>query len=76
MVNRVRVNNQTSNILPTTPIDISTMEMWTPPTFSAGRVPQVTPGTSGDQKIDGDFPLDQVVIDRKFGDLLQDLMFD
>jgi len=42
------------------------MEMWTPPTFSEGKIPQVTPGTSGDQQIGGDFPLDQVVIDRKY----------
>ena len=41
------------------------VEMWTPPTFCVGKVPQVIPGRSGDQKIDGNFPLDQVVIDRK-----------
>ncbi|MCJ1384890.1 hypothetical protein MMC17_008008 [Xylographa soralifera] len=40
------------------------MEMWTPPTFSAGKVPQVTPGKSGDQNIEGDFPLDSIVIDQ------------
>ncbi|KAL8897326.1 MAG: hypothetical protein Q9192_002630, partial [Flavoplaca navasiana] len=38
-------------------------EIWTPPTFSAGKVPQVVPGRSNDQDIEGDFPLDQVVID-------------
>ena len=42
-------------------------EVWTPPTFSTGKVPQVTPAKSYDQKIEGDFPLDQVVIDRKSG---------
>ena len=40
-------------------------EIWTPPTFSAGKVPQVIPGRSNNQDIEGDFPLDQVVIDRK-----------
>ena len=40
-------------------------EIWTPPTFSAGKVPQVIPGKSNDQEIEGDFPLDQVVIERK-----------
>ncbi|KAL8833637.1 MAG: hypothetical protein Q9170_004158 [Blastenia crenularia] len=39
-------------------------EIWTPPTFSAGKVPQVVPGKSHDQEIEGDFPLDQVVIDQ------------
>ncbi|KAL8649618.1 MAG: hypothetical protein Q9226_005499 [Calogaya cf. arnoldii] len=39
-------------------------EMWTPPTFSAGKVPQVVPGRSNNQDIEGDFPLDQIVIDR------------
>ena len=50
------------------------MEVWTPPTFSAGKVPQVIPGTSGNQKIDGDFPLDQVVIDREYRKLVQNLI--
>lgn len=40
-------------------------EIWTPPTFSAGKVPQVVPGKSNNQDIEGDFPLDQIVIDRK-----------
>lgn len=40
-------------------------EMWTPPTVSTGKVPKVIPGRSGDQLIEGDFPLDQVVIDSK-----------
>ena len=40
-------------------------EIWTPPTFSAGKVPQVIPGKSNDLEIEGDFPLDQIVIDRK-----------
>ena len=44
---------------------------WAPPRFAAGKVPQVTPGTSGDQKVDGDFPLDQVVIDREYGKLFE-----
>ncbi len=41
------------------------VEMWQPPTESLGRVPLVAPGKSGDKIIEGDFPLDQVVIDRK-----------
>jgi hypothetical protein len=44
---------------------MSVTEIWTPPTFSLGKIPQVIPGTSGNKKIEGDFPLDQVVIDRK-----------
>ena len=40
-------------------------EIWTPPTSSAGRVPQVIPGKSNDREIKGDLPLDQVVIDRE-----------
>lgn len=40
-------------------------EIWTPPTFSAGKVPQVIPGKSNNREIEGDFPLDQIVIDRK-----------
>lgn len=36
-----------------------------PPTFPAGNVPQVIPGKSSGQEIEGDFPLDQLVIDRK-----------
>ncbi|KAL8838170.1 MAG: hypothetical protein Q9176_005253 [Flavoplaca citrina] len=40
-------------------------EIWTPPTFSAGKVPQVISGRSNNQDIEGDFPLDQVVINRK-----------
>ena len=40
-------------------------EIWTPPTFSVSKVPQVIPGKSNDQEIEGDFPLDQIVIDRK-----------
>lgn len=42
------------------------VEMWQPPTESLGRVPLVTPGKSGDKLIEGDFPLDQVVIDCKY----------
>ena len=45
-------------------IDLIT-EIWTPPTFSAGKVPQVIPGKSNDRGIESDFPLDQIVIDRK-----------
>lgn len=44
---------------------INNVEVWTPPTFSSGKVPQVTPGKSRNQDIGGDFPLDQVVIDRE-----------
>jgi hypothetical protein len=40
------------------------VEQWSPPTESLGRVPQVIPGRSGGREILGDFPLDQVVIDR------------
>lgn len=40
-------------------------EIWTPPTFCAGKVPQVIPGKSNDLEIEGDFPLDQIVIDRE-----------
>ncbi|KAL8647101.1 MAG: hypothetical protein Q9210_005753 [Variospora velana] len=40
-------------------------EIWTPPTFSAGKVIQVVPGKSNNQEIEGDFPLDQTIIDRK-----------
>ncbi|KAF2671660.1 hypothetical protein BT63DRAFT_422204 [Microthyrium microscopicum] len=40
------------------------VEQWKPPTESLGRVPLVTPGKSGDKPIEGDFPLDQVVIDQ------------
>lgn len=39
--------------------------LWTPPTFSAGKVPLVTPAQSGGQDIEGDFPLDQIVVDRQ-----------
>ena len=48
-----------------TSVDVFAMEIWTPPTFSTGKVPRVIPGTSGDRKIEGDFPLDQIVINRK-----------
>jgi hypothetical protein len=41
------------------------VEEWQPPTESLGRVPLVIPGKSGDKAIEGDFPLDQVVIDRR-----------
>ncbi|KAE8453868.1 hypothetical protein EG329_007644 [Mollisiaceae sp. DMI_Dod_QoI] len=43
---------------------MSEVEEWTPPTVSGIGVPRVTPATSGNQKIEGDFPLDQVVIDQ------------
>ena len=46
-------------------LEIEEVEEWKPPTVSLGRVPEVTPGRSGDKPIQGDFPLDQVVIDRK-----------
>lgn len=46
-------------------------EIWTPPTFSAGKVPHVIPGRSNDQAIEGDFPLDQIVINGKQGELGQ-----
>ena len=39
--------------------------VWAPPTKAGGRIPQVKSGVSGGKAIDGDFPLDQVVIDRK-----------
>lgn len=39
--------------------------LWTPPTFCAGKVPLVTPALSRGQEIEGDFPLDQIVLDRK-----------
>ncbi|KAL9577139.1 MAG: hypothetical protein Q9212_006562 [Teloschistes hypoglaucus] len=39
-------------------------EIWTPPIISAGKVPQVIPGKSHGQEIEGDFPLDQIVIDQ------------
>jgi len=41
-------------------------EQWQPPIEGMGRIPLVVPGKSGDKPIDGDFPLDQVVIDRMF----------
>lgn len=44
--------------------DASPVEEWQPPTESRGRVPQVKPGKSGDKPIEGNFPLDQIVIDR------------
>ncbi|KAJ5834798.1 Fructosamine/Ketosamine-3-kinase [Penicillium robsamsonii] len=37
---------------------------WTPPTFSVGNVPLVTPARSRGQDIEGDFPLDQIVVDH------------
>ncbi|KAI4908157.1 hypothetical protein J4E90_008781 [Alternaria incomplexa] len=40
------------------------VEQWQPPTESLGRVPSVTRGTSCGEPIQGDFPLDQVVIDK------------
>ena len=45
---------------------VNTMEVWTPPTFSASKVSQVVLGTSGGRKIKGDFPLDRVVINRNY----------
>ena len=39
-------------------------DIWTPP-FCAGKVPQVVPGKSNEQAIEGEFPLDQIVIDRE-----------
>lgn len=42
------------------------VEEWQPPTESLGRVPEVKPGISeGGIPIEGDFPLDQIVIDRE-----------
>ncbi|KAL8848625.1 MAG: hypothetical protein Q9221_006350 [Calogaya cf. arnoldii] len=41
-------------------------EIWTPPTFSVGKIPQVVPGRSNNQEINGVFPLDQVVIDHTY----------
>ena len=39
-------------------------ETWTPPKFSAVKVPDVIPGRSNNgQEIKGNFPLDQIVID-------------
>ncbi|KAI4658286.1 uncharacterized protein J4E79_007268 [Alternaria viburni] len=40
------------------------VEQWQPPTESLGRVPLVTRGTSCGKSVQGDFPLDQVVIDK------------
>lgn len=39
-------------------------EEYEPPTISTGNIPQVTPGVSGGKVVEGDFPLDQIVIDR------------
>lgn len=39
-------------------------EPWTPPKVSAVNIPGVIPGRSNGQEIEGDFPLDQIVIDR------------
>jgi hypothetical protein len=41
------------------------VQQYEPPTEALGRIPQVTPATSGGKQIEGDFPLDQVVIDRE-----------
>ncbi|PGH11175.1 hypothetical protein AJ79_05017 [Helicocarpus griseus UAMH5409] len=38
-------------------------QVWTPPTISTVKVPQVTPGKSGGREIAGDFPLDQTIIE-------------
>ncbi|KAI4233621.1 MAG: hypothetical protein L6R40_006999 [Gallowayella cf. fulva] len=43
-------------------------ELWIPPPFPAGKVPQVVPGKSNNQDIKGDFSLDQIVIDPHFVD--------
>jgi len=42
------------------------VEQWQPPTESLGRVPLVTRGTSRGIPVQGDFPLDQVVIDSMY----------
>jgi hypothetical protein len=42
-----------------------TVPDWTPPTNPGLQVPLVTPGKSQGQIIEGDFPLDQIVIDRE-----------
>ena len=42
------------------------VEPWQPPTESLGRVPSVTRGTSCGKPVEGDFPLDQVVIDSMY----------
>ena len=46
--------------------DPELVEQWQPPTESLGRVPLVTRGTSYGGPIQGDFPLDQVVIDSMY----------
>lgn len=38
---------------------------YTPPTNPGLKVPHVVPGKSDGRDIEGDFPLDQIVIDRK-----------
>ncbi|MCJ1384246.1 hypothetical protein MMC17_007362 [Xylographa soralifera] len=40
------------------------VEDWQLPPQSLGRIPKVIPGSSGGKVIEGDFPLDQVVIDK------------
>ena len=40
-------------------------ETLAPSTSLAGNLSHVVPGKSNDQDIKGDFPLDQIVIDRK-----------
>lgn len=37
-----------------------------------GNVPDVTPGSSGGKVVEGDFPLDQVVIDSVYATVLQE----
>lgn len=39
--------------------------IWTSPTSCAVKVPQVIPGKSNGLEIEGNFPLDQIVIDRE-----------
>ncbi|KAK4145228.1 uncharacterized protein C8A04DRAFT_26989 [Dichotomopilus funicola] len=39
-------------------------ETWEIPPKFLGSVPQATPGSSGGKVVEGDFPLDQVVIDE------------
>ena len=45
-------------------VDADFGELYVPPTTSLGRVPNLKPVQSGGKAIEGDFPLDQIVIDR------------
>lgn len=45
--------------------DNNMTETWCPPTVSTGKIPRVTPGSSEGLVIEGDYPLDQIVISRQ-----------